>query len=125
MVGESSTTVSKRLSLHQKATPEELAMLMNPDKSKRLPFRALDASSRQFALAEDRKSWIEKIMAGMPVDVLEAEPRETSHQQEAEGKVGQGSVHGWCGGAARVAGPGIRSSAFAGRLAEAAKKGEG
>ena len=73
VVGESTATVCKRLSLHDKATSQELALLMEKDKTKRLPFRALDILVRQFALPEDRRPWIEKLMAGMTVDVLEAE----------------------------------------------------
>ena len=122
VVGESTATVSKRLSLHEKATPEELMKLMDKDKAKRLPFRALDALVRHFALPEDRKPWIVKMTAGMTVDVLDAELAKLRTNKKPKEK----PVKAQCMGGS-VALPGSWTwdsiSAFAGRLAEAAKKG--
>ncbi len=122
VVGESTATVCKRLSLHDKATSQELALLMEKDKTKRLPFRALDILVRQFALPEDRRPWIEKLMAGMTVDVLEAELGTLRGKKKPKIRSVRAQYHG---GSVMLPGEWNWDAvlAFSARLTEAAKKG--
>ena len=73
-IGKSESVISKRLSLHAKATEQELAMLVEKDEKKRLPIRAMEALVRILDNPADRKGWIEKILAGLlTCDSLEGE----------------------------------------------------
>jgi hypothetical protein len=73
-IGKSESVISKRLSLHAKATEQELAMLLEKDDKRRLPIRALEALVRHLANPDDRKLWIEKTLTGLlTCDSLECE----------------------------------------------------
>jgi hypothetical protein len=73
-IGKSESIISKRLSLHAKASEHELALLVEKDEKKRLPIRALESLVRHFDNAADRKPWIDKMLNGLlTCDSLEAE----------------------------------------------------